>query len=122
MGYLKTTTISGHTSSPRPSEELRFRYLAGDPDAVKEWKTQFKAWSRVFSLSGHWNPERALNYARKRGCVEGIEVEHHTLDTNGKGRSSIDKRMTVDEGKVTVLPPATEEEQLDFADIVEMDD
>jgi len=43
-------------------------------------------------LAGHWQPDRALRWARSQGAVGAVKITTKTIDTSGRGYSG-------DEGK-----------------------
>lgn len=98
MSYVKLTSVSGYdTTASRPK---------GDYESVKAFAD--KHW-RNFQLRGHWDPRKALAYARRHGVQGNVKIEHTTSDPNGKGYGSIDARFVGSDDGCREVTVSTEE-------------
>jgi hypothetical protein len=91
MSYGKVTSICGikGNAPAKPTNDM----------AKLDW---FNDNVKVYQLRGHWNPEKALAFAVKRGLIVE-KIEHQTLDYSGKGRGGVDHRFAIINGVVQAV-------------------
>lgn len=112
MSYHKMTTICGRRAgyieptAPVGTDERYAQIMTNHDQTV------------IAVLSGHWKPESALGYARRRGVVGPVEVTYSTADMSGKGRGGYDSALIVDESGSRPRPLTQAEREYDDAEDV----
>jgi hypothetical protein len=104
---MRTTSIRGFKTKEPPPKVVDNDYTAFTAFYQKHFV--------IYNMSGHWNPRRALAYARCCGVVSDVYIEHRVSDLSGLGRGGIDARFQAIGASIVPVPVTPAQDQ-DYAD------